>query len=165
MISFYLLFVLIAAAFFDWTSARIPNQLIIMEAAGPLIYFLMNKDSLAVKETMLSILAVFTLLFPLFCVGAFGAGDVKLLMFLPGYFQRQELVNCFFLTFLSGAVLGVAKLLFGRIGEEVARKGAVPKEAAMNKGGSDVGLHKIHFAIPICIAVCIVLLRGELTWM
>ncbi len=102
---------LTAACCFDYRHKKIPNFLIIMMGVmGACGRFFQGGVWEAAAFAGEAVLAM-CLLYPLFKVGAVGAGDVKLLGVTAGYFPFQKILVFLFLSLLIAAVVSLIKML------------------------------------------------------
>lgn len=112
-----------AACYFDYRRDRIPNRLIAAGAAAGLIYRIgLIFSFFALKEAAAELLSaaggvllwagiIFLVFYPLYKLGVFGAGDVKLFCLLPLFLKGVECVYCLGASLAIGALLGTVKLL------------------------------------------------------
>ena len=70
---------LIAAAFYDVKEKRIPNIIILSGWGAALLFNFLQSGSSGIFFSMLAAVITIAVLFPLFCIHAMGAGDIKLL--------------------------------------------------------------------------------------
>ena len=73
-----------SAMFFDLTTDKIPNYLVVLELAGGLVYQLYIFGAIGILSFLGGIAVPFVLSYALFLFRMIGAGDIKLLMAL-GY--------------------------------------------------------------------------------
>ncbi len=108
-----LLCVLLIAVIVDITSYRIPNMCI---AVGIFMGFI-RAFSIGGVEALLKaaglMLIVFAIGYPLWLMRGIGAGDIKLLMVIACFLQKDELRVCMVATILiAGVVAGFKMLLY-----------------------------------------------------
>ncbi len=102
---------LAAACCFDYRYRKIPNFLIIVMAlVGAGWRFLQGGAWEAASGAGAAVL-VMCMLYPLFKVGAVGAGDVKLLGVTAGYLPFKKILVFLFLSLLIAAVGSLIKML------------------------------------------------------
>lgn len=106
-------------------------------------------------------LLAFLLMYPLFKIGALGAGDVKLLMMTGSFMGTGELFTVLVSAFVIGAVFSLAKLLAEHNGRErIGYFLSYISEVARTGHWKLYGEHmvqdyqlyrrnKIHFTVPI----------------
>lgn len=97
----------ILASITDMRSHRIPNALTIGAATVALLFHAMAPGGLGVSAGVAGLIVGLALFFPLFALGAMGAGDVKLMAALGAWMGWQPIV---FIA-LYGAVAGGALAL------------------------------------------------------
>lgn len=100
----------------DLKTDHIPNGLImlgiIIGMTGSLLYHLNLLQSAA------SMLLAFALLYPLFKIGALGAGDIKVFIMVGSFMGTKDFIAVLFSAFVIGAVFSLAKLVIERNGRE-----------------------------------------------
>ena len=102
---------LAAACCFDYRYKKIPNFLIIvMLVLGAGQHFLQG-GAWEVASCAGAMVLVMCLLYPLFKVGAVGAGDVKLLGVTAGYLPFKKILVFLFLSLLIAAVVSLVKMM------------------------------------------------------
>lgn len=99
------------AAICDLCQKRIPNVLIAIGIVYGVVFDVCQGGAGNLLDCFCRLLVMMLLLFPFFMIGALGAGDVKLFMLLPLYFDLGGLRNILVLTFGIAAVQGVVILL------------------------------------------------------
>lgn len=144
---------------------RIPNGFLLIGAAvGILGGFLSDR---AASDIPASVFLAFLLLYPLFKIGALGAGDVKLFLVIGCFCRAGELMAILAGAFVIGAVFSVGKLAVEKNGIERFRYFFsylydVGRTGHWKVYGEDLRQdyhnyckNKIHFAAPILFsAVC-----------
>lgn len=154
-----LLLLLLLSAFADLKTDRIPNGFILI---GILIGFC---GSLCAGRNILeisgSVSLAFLLLYPLYKIGALGAGDVKLFIMIGSFCQALELLFILAGAFVIGAVFSLVKLLVEHNGRErfyyfFSYLSEVMRSGHWKIYGEDLvkdyhayRRNKIHFAVPI----------------
>lgn len=100
----------------DLKTDHIPNGLIlfgtIVGMSGSLWY------RLDLLQPAASMLIAFALLYPLFKIGALGAGDIKVFIMIGSFVRTKDLIVILILSFVIGAVFSLAKLVIERNGRE-----------------------------------------------
>lgn len=125
-----LLFLLLSVAVItDHRSDKIPNLLIIV---GMVIGIVTTNHFF---ESISSFLFIILIFFPLFCIGALGAGDIKCIAMISFYLTQQQLLWAVFYTFLLASVFSVCKIIFYR--------------------SFEVRKSKVHLAVPILLGTLI----------
>lgn len=142
---FLLYGILAAALFMDFYRCRIPNLLILAGYILGIAYGIFNHDIwyIYITDSIISLLA----LYPLFLIGAFGGGDVKLFAVVGLFLGLEPTVNIFITSLMAGAVCSVIKISATLI---------------KRKHFSLSNLY-IHFSLPIFIGT-ILTLHGGITW-
>ena len=111
--------ILILAVCSDVRTEKIRNKLIL---AGLATGFLIQ-----IYEKGISFIPLF-LFYPIFRIGALGAGDIKLFSVIAGFLTLKTWWVCVEAAFLAGAAMGLFKLLFKNYVKDA---------------------HMIHFSVPI----------------
>lgn len=118
-------------------------------------------------QTAFSMLLAFLLLYPLFKIGALGAGDVKVFMMIGSFLEARELFTVLVLSFVIGALCSLIKLLAERNGKErmyyfLSYISDVVRMRQWKIYGEHVlqdyeryRRNKIHFTIPILFSVAL----------
>lgn len=101
-----LLLLLAIAVITDLCSNKIPNLLIV---TGLVIGMITSNHFIENISVSLFIILIF---FPVFKIGALGAGDIKCIAMMSFYITRQELMWALFYTFLTAAVYSVGKIVY-----------------------------------------------------
>lgn len=127
-IDVFLLLLLAIAVITDMQSSRIPNGLVLTGLAVGI--WTTNYLSRSISICIFSIL----IFFPLFLIGALGAGDIKCMAMMSFYLSPQQLLMAIFYAFLTAAVFSIYKMLRSRL---IQRK------------------NKIQLALPIFLGVLI----------
>jgi len=106
-----LVFMLAIACYFDYRRKKIPNVLLIA-------MFLYGCGRLIVKSGggggiyfVVKVMTILLLLYPLFQIGAMGAGDVKLYGICAGYLSGEKFLVFFFVSLLIAAVISLLKMI------------------------------------------------------
>lgn len=106
-----LCFFLLIACCCDYWKGKIPNLLLVF-------MFIVGWGQSLIGEGLQEVIAfpvecaiVMLLLYPLFKIGALGAGDVKLYGVCAGYLPREKFLFFFFLSLLIAAVISLVKMI------------------------------------------------------
>lgn len=102
---------LAAACGFDYWRKRIPNRLLAVTAATGLMLRWGREGPGGILAYGGESLLIMALLFPLFKIGALGAGDVKLFGVTAGYLPFGKIFVFSFVSMLIAAVISLFKLL------------------------------------------------------
>ncbi|MBS7008947.1 prepilin peptidase [Anaerostipes sp.] len=106
-----LLFYLLAAAVWDLVQFRVPNYFILCGLV--LGYLLWPFHDLSIPEVLLGSMCPVIFLYPLFAVGAFGAGDIKLFI-VTGLFLGRLNLYLVTVSFFTGGILALFKMISDR---------------------------------------------------
>lgn len=142
---FLLYGILAAALFMDFYRCRIPNPLILAGYIMGAVYCIYSYNEWYIYIT--DSIAVVIILYPLFLIGAFGGGDVKLFGVIGLFLGLELTINIFITALMAGAVCSVIKIIYTLIKRQ------------------DFSLSNlyIHFSFPILIGT-ILTLHGGITW-
>lgn len=127
---------LTAACGFDYCKRKIPNGLVTMVVLAGIVYRFRRDGTGGIPYYLGEAAAAAALLYPLYKIGAMGAGDVKLLGAVAGYLPFKKILLFSFVSMLIAAIISLVKLLVNknfreRLGvffgylEDVAKKGAL----------------------------------------
>lgn len=109
---YFLVCVSIVAAIIDFKQHRIPNWLVLALGVTGIILLIRQGNLFCIYQCIIDCFLAGVIMYPLYLVGAMGAGDVKLYALLPIYSSRRHILQLYLLVFCVGAVLGLVKLLF-----------------------------------------------------
>lgn len=98
---------LVIACFYDYLKGKIPNVLLV----AMLLVGLVQAGTQEVLWFGIRCGAVMILLYPLYKIGALGAGDVKLYGICAGYLPSQKFLFFFFLSLLIAAAISLIKMI------------------------------------------------------
>lgn len=160
-----LLLLLLLAALADLKTDRIPNGFvvfgIIIGVSGSL------RNSSGIGQTAVSMFLAFLLLYPLFKIGALGAGDVKVFMMIGSFMEVRALLAVLAAAFVIGALCSLIKLLAEHNGRERmhyflsyisdvvrTRQWKIYGEH-MAQDYEQYRKNKIHFTIPVLFSVAL----------
>lgn len=158
-----MILLLFLAAVADLKTDRIPNGFIILGTAIGILGGLRYHTSLL--QPVFSMFLAFLLMYPLFKIGALGAGDVKVLMMTGSFMERRELLAVIVSAFIIGAVFSLVKLFVERNGRErIEYFLSYISEVARTGHWKIYGEHmlqdyqlyrknKIHFTVPVLFGV------------
>ncbi|MGN0401606.1 MAG: prepilin peptidase [Acetatifactor sp.] len=153
-----------AACVFDYCRRRIPNLLLAAMAVTGILFRWRQQGISGIPLYMFQICVLIAILYPLFRIGALGAGDVKLFGVAAGYLPFRKIFLFSFISMLIAANISLIKLIYSRqlrkriflflkYVKTVAGKGALlpyPSE----KNGTD----KICLSGPVLL--CLILYLG-----
>lgn len=158
-----LLLLLFLAALSDLRTDRIPNGLVILGMAVGLSGKLWFDTQL--WQSLVSMLLAFLLMYPLFKIGALGAGDVKVLMMIGSFLKIKGFITVLAASFVIGALFSLLKLLAEHNGRErIYYFLSYVAEVAGKRQWKIYGEHltedyqqycrnKIHFTVPVLFGV------------
>lgn len=116
-----LCFLLSVVCLTDYRNARIPNGMIMIIFLYGLGYRYWDAGGGGLTEYLINSILVLLLLYPLFKIGALGAGDVKLFSVTAGCLSKQG-VPCFIVvSLLISAMISLIKICRDRSGRERMR--------------------------------------------
>lgn len=160
-----LLFLLLLSALADLRTDRIPNGFIFLGTVCGVAGSILSGRELS--NILASVTIAFLLMYPLYKIGALGAGDVKLFMLIGSFQKTGELITIMAGAFVIGAGFSLAKLAAERNGRERLRYFMSYLQDVWRTGhwkiyGEDLRQdyhtyckNKIHFAVPILFStVC-----------
>ena len=101
----------LCAAWYDWKSWRIPNQLLMPSAAAALMFACFAPDSIGFQASLAGGLCGLCIFLPLYLLNGMGAGDVKLLATLGLYAGPLLTLDIALLSALTGGVWALTVLL------------------------------------------------------
>lgn len=171
MIDWGLIIILTVAMICDFATDKIPNEVIYIGISGWLLMVVNNRNISVLYLSGVQVLIAFAVTYPLFKIGALGAGDIKLFMTCACYLCGKPILPCIFISFVIGAVLGIIKLweediwaerfyyFTEYIGEVVRQKKWMlyEKDMLQNiqlvKGISRIPKNRIHFSLSIFLGV------------
>lgn len=158
-----MILLLCLAALTDLKTDHIPNALIIIGIITGVSGSLWHR--LDLLQLAVSMSLAFALMYPLFKIGALGAGDVKIFIMVGSFVELKELVVMIALAFVVGAIFSLIKLLFERNGRERfyyflsylsevvrTRKWKIYGEY-MREDYQQYCRNKIHFTVPVLFGV------------
>ena len=160
-----LLLLLILAVLADLKTDRIPNGFVMF---GIIIGVLGSPaNGRAVYRVFMSMLLAFSVLYPLFRIGAMGAGDVKVFIMIGSFMGTKELLSIMVLSFIIGALCSLLKLLSEHNGRErmyyfLSYISEVVKTRQWKIYGEHLAQdyeryrrNKIHFTVPVLFSVAL----------
>lgn len=160
-----LILLLLLSALADLKTDRIPNAFILLGVLIGISGSILSGRELS--EILTSVFLAFLLLYPLFRIGAFGAGDVKLFVMIGSFQTVGEFMAILVGAFVIGAGFSLMKLVAEKNGRErfyyfFSYLHEVLRTGHWKIYGEDLKQdyhtyckNKIHFAVPILFsAVC-----------
>ena len=128
-IDVFLFLLLAAAVITDLRSDKIPNWLIIIGLVVGI-----RRTDLFIKNIFICIFIIL-IFFPVFRVGALGAGDIKCFAMLSFYLTFSQLIAAVFFTFIFAAIFSICRIIHDH--------------------SFLSGKKKVHLALPIFLGVFI----------
>lgn len=111
----FLCILLCFAVGFDLKERRIPNQVILVGLAGAAT--LAASGGLpTLGATALGLIVTLALFSPIYFFGWLGAGDIKLIALVGGFFGLEQIFPVVLLTILAGGLLSLIYLSLSRLG-------------------------------------------------
>lgn len=104
-----------AACSFDYCRRKIPNWLTAAMALAGILYRFWCQGLIGVPRFFAQALLVMALLYPLFQIGALGAGDVKLFGVAAGYLPFRKIFLFSFVSMLIAAMISLVKLIRSKL--------------------------------------------------
>lgn len=101
---------LAAACGYDYRDRRIPNGLVLLTAAAGAVWRFWREGLWGVFSWLAAGAMVMALLYPLFKVGAVGAGDVKLFGVTAGFLPSGKILYFLFFSLLVAAMISLIKM-------------------------------------------------------
>lgn len=103
-------FFLVIACITDYCNGKIPNVLLLaMGIAGAADGYLCG-GAINILFFMLKSVSVILMLYPVFRIGAIGAGDIKLLGICSGFVSKDRILYFLFFSMLAAAIFSVIKM-------------------------------------------------------
>lgn len=137
--------ILIIALFTDFYRCRIYNWLILAGYLAGFSYCLYSQELWYIS--LGDSLFVLAFLYPLFAIGAFGGGDIKLFTVIAVFLGLEGTVNIIISAVMAGAVLSILKIIF----------------ILFQKKKISLAHLYIHFSLPILIGTILVQ-KGDIQW-
>ena len=107
---FILAVILAAAGIYDHFFRKIPNILTIFLLLGLIVITIAESGVSSLMPVLIKVSITGIVFYPLFAIGAFGAGDVKLMAVSCGFFSGTRCLMFIFLSLLIAAGIGLVKL-------------------------------------------------------
>lgn len=151
------------SALADLMTNRIPNGFVLLgTVTGIVISFLSGRG---IWDTLASMFLAFLLMYPLYKIGVFGAGDVKLFILIGSFCGAGEVMVILAGAFMIGAGFSVVKLAVEKNAIERFRYffsylADILRTGRLEIYGEDLRQdyytyckNKIHFAVPILLSM------------
>lgn len=158
---------LLTAVYSDWRFGKIYNWQIMLGILSGLGFRYYETGTGGLLLGMVSFLIPVILLFPLFRIGTFGGGDVKLLAAAAIFMTPAQTILFLGIAFLAGAFEALFKMIKERnfverlqylmsyIHDVLTTNQWKLYEEAKKQSEEETGRHKIHFAFPVFISALI----------
>lgn len=171
-----LLLILMAAVYTDYRQNRIPNWIVIFGIISGFIISFIHGGMEVFLEGLSGMVLPVIILYPVFMIGAIGAGDLKLFAVVGSYLGIKGITISFIFAFILGAIISLVKMLrfhnfkeriyyFFSYMADILMKGKwrLYEETEGQACGQEFAeedsllfpTHKIHFALPIFLGVAI----------
>lgn len=156
---------LLTAVYSDWRFGKICNWQVLLGGLAGIGFRYYESGPPGVLEGIFAALIPIILTFPLFCIGTFGGGDVKLLSAAAIFLTISQTFLFLGAAFLIGAFEALFKMIKERILIErfrylmsyvhdvFATNRWKLYEEAEKQPVEGIRKHKIHFAIPVFVSV------------
>lgn len=168
MIGIILLFIfLLSAVYSDIRYGKIFNWQIIAGIVAGLSFCYYESGPPGIIYGVISFCIPIALLFPLFCIGTFGGGDVKLMAAAAVFLTPTRTILFMGVAFLAGAFGALFKMikeknfferfyyLMSYIHDVITTNQWKLYEEKKNQPDEMIKRHKIHFAIPVFVSALI----------
>ena len=158
---------LLTAVYTDWRYSKIYNWQIILGLIAAVCFRYYSSGPPGILSGMCSFFIPVFLLFPLFRIGTFGGGDIKLLAVAAIFFTPAQTILFMGVAFLTGAIEALFKMIKERnflerfqyllsyIHDVFTTNQWKLYEEAKKQSDTGVRKHKIHFAFPVFISALI----------
>lgn len=103
------------AVYTDMTKTIISNRLIMVGLIVGLLFRIFGEEKAGILVYIVNISIPVILLYLLFYLRALGAGDIKLFSMIGAFITTEQLFHIMIMAFVTGAVMGVVKLVYRRI--------------------------------------------------
>ena len=149
----------------DFKRDRIYNGWILFGILSGLFFHIQEDGWYGVCSAVIPMLVPFVLLYPIYKIGALGAGDIKLFMVSGSFLTTEQSVHVIIVSFIIAALFSLIKMMSERNGKERMRyllsyllETCKTREWKLYDETCVQNTHtyksnKIHFALPICISV------------
>ena len=113
---------LAVAGIFDHLFHKIPNVLALIMFIALMAYVLMTSGPSGLPSVFFRMAVTGAVFYPLFVIGAFGAGDVKLLALCSGFLPGTRTMMFIFISMVIASIYGLIGLLIRKeIGRRIRR--------------------------------------------
>lgn len=158
---------LLTAVYSDLRYERIYNWQILLGIVGGILFRYFESGPPGIWNGMFSFCIPVVLLFPLFCIGTLGGGDVKLLATAAIFLSPTQTILFLGVAFLTGALEALIKMIRERnfferfqylmsyVHDVFTTNQWKLYEEAKNQSDMEIKRHKIHFAVPVFVSALI----------
>lgn len=158
---------MLTAVYSDIRFGKIYNWQILLGIAAGVVFRYYESGPPGVVNGVLSFCIPVLLLFPLFCIGTLGGGDVKLLAAAAIFLTPAQTILFLGVAFLTGAVEALLKMIRERnfferfrylmsyIHDVFTTNQWKLYEEAKNQSDTEITRHRIHFAVPVLISALV----------
>jgi prepilin peptidase CpaA len=156
--------ILVAVAYEDVRTRRIPNALSLATAALGLARVAFTAEVIDAGFTLAAAIIILTITFALFLRGAIGGGDAKILPATALLIGYRELLGFLFLMSLCGGVLALATLAVERLDLSFRRfrRGAYVSSTDQSDRGRVVSKRStVPYGVAVAIAGVITLIAAR----
>ncbi len=168
-VQFILMLLLSGAVITDLESERISNQLIIFGLVAGIIFQIANHGAIGILVFLGNILFPILILFPLFLIHAFGAGDIKLFAVVSGFVGVSFMPGLIAASFVTAAFYSWLKMVKNRnlcaricYLTSYIKEGIITKKWPAYYKKSEGKKNIVHFSVFILVGYCIKTLGVEL---
>ena len=149
----------------DFKCDRIYNGWILFGILAGLFFHMLVGEWYGVCSAVIPMLIPFVLLYPIYKIGALGAGDIKLFITSGSFLKTEQLIHVIVVSFMIAALFSLMKMISEKNGKERMRyllsyllETCKTREWRLYDEICIQDTHtyksnKIHFALPICISV------------
>ncbi|MCM1386864.1 MAG: A24 family peptidase [Bacillus sp. (in: Bacteria)] len=149
----------------DFKHDRIDNVWILFGILSGLGFRIQEGGWYGVYGAVISMVIPFALLYPIFKIGALGAGDIKLFMAVGSFLQTESLLYVLICSFIIAALFSLMKMisesnftkrmhyLFSYLSELFTTREWKLYEEIEAQDAHTYKSNKIHFTLPACISV------------
>lgn len=157
--------ILAYAVYTDMRSYRISNLCILLGIIAGMLMTFVSYSYAGAAAAAARMAVVFIVFYPFYIIGGLGAGDVKLLMVLGCFLQRERLISCLLMAMLiAGAAAVVKMLIFEESRQRLYYLGRYIRKAAFtgvfDEYETDLGQKKsvIRLSVPVLASVALMYL-------
>lgn len=107
-----LILLLFVAALWDLWKGKVPNKLILFGFFLGLGRIFLSREAEQVLDCLPGVILPVLVFFPLFQIGALGAGDIKLFSLIGCFLPMKEAFSCMVVAFFVAAAYSLLRLLW-----------------------------------------------------